>query len=72
MARNENTEALNTAAFKTAISTALEKLHSVPDSDALVLYWENRLFENAEFKKSEANQHTLEEILDDVIFVLER
>lgn len=66
MTRNENI-----GAFKSAICTALDKLHNAPDSDALALYWENRLFDGGKFKESEANQHTLEEILDDVIFALE-
>lgn len=66
MAKNDNIRA-----FEISICTALDKLHNAPDSDALALYWENRLFDGAKFKESEANQHTLEEILDDVIFALE-
>ena len=66
------TKSEDTKAFEIAIGTALDKLYNAPDSDALALYWENRLFDGAKFKESEANQHTLEEILDDVIFVLER
>ena len=52
------------------IEDALNNLRKVPLNDTLITYWEERHIDptTKRIKESLANQFTLEEILDDVLF----